>query len=113
MPFCFTFLGTGIDSGLFPLFHLGGERRIVVTIKFFLYTFIGSLLMLAGIIYLSFQMPTSSFAISAITQAAVSSPNNTWLFVLFFIAFAIKMPIFPCTPGSPMPMKNRLQRLPW
>jgi NADH-quinone oxidoreductase subunit M len=93
------------ELALIPVYFLcstwGGERRIVVTIKFFLYTFIGSLLMLAGIIYLSFQMPTSSFAISAITQAAVSSPNNTWLFVLFFIAFAIKMPIFPLHTWQP------------
>jgi NADH-quinone oxidoreductase subunit M len=93
------------ELALIPVYFLcsawGGERRIAVTIKFFLYTFIGSLLMLAGIIYLSFQMPTTSFAISDITQAAVNSPNNTLLFFLFFIAFAIKMPVFPLHTWQP------------
>ena len=93
------------ELALIPVYFLcstwGGERRIAVTIKFFLYTFIGSLLMLAGIIYLSFQMPTTSFAISDITKAAISSSNSSLLFVLFFIAFAIKMPVFPLHTWQP------------
>jgi NADH-quinone oxidoreductase subunit M len=68
------------ELALIPVYFLcstwGGERRIAVTIKFFLYTFIGSLLMLAGIIYLSFQMQETSFAISDITKAALSAPNR-------------------------------------
>lgn len=93
------------ELALIPVYFLcstwGGERRIAVTIKFFLYTFIGSLLMLAGIIYLSFQMQETSFAISDITKAALSAPNRPLLFFLFFIAFAIKMPIFPLHTWQP------------
>jgi NADH-quinone oxidoreductase subunit M len=93
------------ELALIPVYFLcstwGGERRIAVTLKFFLYTFVGSLLMLAGIIYLSFQQPVGSFAISDITQAALRAPHREWLFWLFFVAFAIKMPVFPLHTWQP------------
>lgn len=70
--------------------------------KFFVYTFAGSLLMLVGIIYLYLQTQTASgsspdhsFALNAFYNLRLSFPEQYWLFWLFFIAFAIKMPIFP------------------
>src|SRR6201992_46467 len=87
---------------LIPVYFLcsqwGGEKRIAVTFKFFIYTFVGSLMMLAGIIYLSLQTPGyNSYSWNDIVHAGASLPpdRQQWLFWLLFIAFAIKMPIFP------------------
>ncbi len=93
------------ELALIPVYFLcsiwGGERRIAVTFKFFIYTFLGSLLMLTGIIYLSYHTPGGSFALSAIYKAALSESQRNGLFWLFFIAFAIKMPIFPLHTWQP------------
>ena len=80
----------------------GGPRRIRVTFKFFVYTFLGSLLMLIGIIYLYFQTPGAhSFSWEAFTQLDLSTTDQRWLFWLFFFAFAIKMPVFPFHTWQP------------
>ncbi len=84
----------------------GGEKRIQATFKFFVYTFTGSLLMLVGIIYVYMHTnPTAyadhSFAMNAFYAAKISVEQQNWLFWLFFIAFAIKMPIFPFHTWQP------------
>jgi NADH-quinone oxidoreductase subunit M len=84
----------------------GGERRIQATFKFFVYTFTGSLLMLVGIIYVYLHTPPSTFAdhsfsMNAFYSAVLSSKEQNWLFWLFFIAFAIKMPVFPFHTWQP------------
>jgi len=96
------------ELALIPVYFLcsqwGGEKRIPVTFKFFIYTFVGSLMMLAGLIYLSLQTPGgSSYAWADITRAGASLPldKQQWLFWLIFIAFAIKMPIFPFHTWQP------------
>ncbi len=96
------------ELALIPVYFLcsiwGGERRIPVTFKFFVYTFVGSLLMLAALIYLSIQTPgVNSFAWGNMVQAGRSlSPLNAhWVFWLLFIAFAIKMPVFPFHTWQP------------
>lgn len=96
------------ELALIPVYFLcsqwGGEKRIPVTFKFFVYTFVGSLMMLAGLIYLSLQTPgASSYAWSDIVRAGSALPAGTqqWLFWLIFIAFAIKMPIFPFHTWQP------------
>lgn len=101
------------ELALIPVYFLcstwGGERRIQVTFKFFVYTFLGSLLMLAGIIYLYLQTPNRTFDYEAIKMAAaaLSDPQNPALlgqnavFCLFFIAFGIKMPVFPFHTWQP------------
>lgn len=96
------------ELALIPVYFLcsywGGEKRIAVTFKFFIYTFVGSLLMLAGLIYLSIQTPgLRSFAWQDIIHAGSTLPANTqhWLFALMFVAFAIKMPIFPFHTWQP------------
>jgi len=96
------------ELALVPVYFLcsqwGGEKRIPVTFKFFIYTFVGSLMMLAGLIYLSLQTQgASSYSWSDIVRAGSSLPPGTqqWLFWLLFIAFAIKMPIFPFHTWQP------------
>jgi NADH-quinone oxidoreductase subunit M len=93
------------ELALIPVYFLcslwGGEKRIAVTFKFFVYTFVGSLLMLAGILYIYFQTPNHSFALSAFYNVALSAKAEGWVFWLFFIAFAIKMPIFPFHTWQP------------
>jgi len=95
------------ELALIPVYFLcsqwGGEKRIAVTFKFFIYTFVGSLLMLIGILYVYAQTPDHSFSIESFykTGAALQAKDQTWLFWLFFIAFAVKMPIFPFHTWQP------------
>ncbi|MBX2887048.1 MAG: NADH-quinone oxidoreductase subunit M [Ferruginibacter sp.] len=103
------------ELALVPAYFLcsmwGGERRVPVTFKFFVYTFTGSLLMLTGIIYVYMHTPerifsdgTSamhSFSYSAFQAASLSAKEQGWLFWLFFAAFAVKMPIFPFHTWQP------------
>lgn len=94
------------ELALIPVYFLcsrwGGERRIPVTFKFFVYTFLGSLLMLAGLIFLSVKAG-GSYAWADITEAGsnLSPAEQNWLFWLLFAAFAIKMPIFPFHTWQP------------
>jgi NADH-quinone oxidoreductase subunit M len=96
------------ELALVPMYFLcstwGGEKRIRVTFKFFIYTFIGSLLMLVGILYLYSRTPGNhSFALNDFIQTGQSLDAGTqsWLFWLFFVAFAVKMPIFPFHTWQP------------
>lgn len=95
------------ELALIPVYFLcsqwGGEKRMKVTFKFFVYTFLGSLLMLGGIIYLYVVNPNKSFDIASIIQVgnSLSLLEQQWLFVAFFLAFAIKMPIFPFHTWQP------------
>lgn len=104
------------ELALIPVYFLcsrwGGERRIQATFKFFVYTFTGSLLMLVGIIYVYLHtaaitgkegqiVSDHSFAMSAFRSALFSPSQQNWLFWLFFIAFAIKMPVFPFHTWQP------------
>jgi NADH-quinone oxidoreductase subunit M len=99
------------ELALIPAYFIcsrwGGEKRIQATFKFFIYTFAGSLLMLTGIIYVYLHTPGQSadadhsFSLSAFYSTALLSSQQNWLFWLFFIAFAIKMPIFPLHTWQP------------
>lgn len=98
------------ELALIPVYFLcsrwGGERRIQATFKFFIYTFTASLLMLVGIIYVYLHtVPTvssdHSFAMQAFYNAQLSVKDQSWLFWLFFIAFAVKMPVFPFHTWQP------------
>ncbi|HEU4833843.1 MAG TPA: NADH-quinone oxidoreductase subunit M [Pyrinomonadaceae bacterium] len=89
------------EASLVPMFFLigiwGGERRIYAAIKFFIYTAVGSLLMLAGILSLYFIYHTFDYA--TLLQAMLASPLTEraefWLFLAFALAFCIKVPLFP------------------
>jgi NADH-quinone oxidoreductase subunit M len=98
------------ELALIPVYFLssrwGGERRIQATFKFFVYTFAGSLLMLIGIIYIYLHTQGNdanghSFYLGSFLKATLPEGSGTWLFWLFFIAFAIKMPIFPFHTWQP------------
>ncbi len=93
------------ELALIPVYFLcsqwGGERRIAVTFKFFIYTFLGSLLMLVAIIYIYTQTPERSFDISAFYATALPYKEQSWLFWLMFAAFAVKMPVFPLHTWQP------------
>jgi NADH-quinone oxidoreductase subunit M len=93
------------ELALVPVYFLasqwGGERRIQATFKFFIYTFIGSLLMLVGILYLYLNASGESFSLASFYNSRANPADQKWLFWLFFIAFAIKMPIFPFHTWQP------------
>ena len=84
---------------LVPMYFIvgiwGGERRIYAAVKFFLYTAVGSLLMLVAILYVYFAGDTGSFAYDAFLHAELSLREQLWLFAAFALAFGIKVPIFP------------------
>jgi len=93
------------ELALIPAYFLcskwGGEKRIPVTFKFFIYTFIGSLLMLVGILFVYYKTPDHSFAIASLRNLSLSAGEENFTFWLFFIAFAIKMPVFPFHTWQP------------
>lgn len=93
------------ELALIPVYFLcsmwGGERRIAATFKFFIYTFVGSLLMLIGLIYLQSQTADKSFDISSFYSLILSNKTQNWVFLLLFVAFAIKMPVFPFHSWQP------------
>ncbi len=96
------------ELALIPVYFLcsqwGGEKRIQVTFKFFVYTFLGSLMMLAGLIFLATRNPgANAYSWANIVHTGASLPvgQQMWLFWLIFIAFAIKMPIFPFHTWQP------------
>jgi NADH-quinone oxidoreductase subunit M len=91
------------ETMLIPMFLMigiwGGERRIYATIKFFLYTAFGSILMLAAVIYLvySLQQTTGvvSFGFADLVQARLPLDVQAWLLAAFALSFAIKVPMVP------------------
>lgn len=96
------------ELALIPVYFLcskwGGERRIQVTFKFFVYTFVGSLMMLSALIYLSLQTNgVNAMSWDNIINAGKALPmmQQHLLFWLLFLAFAIKMPIFPFHTWQP------------
>ena len=86
------------EAMLIPMYLLigvwGGPNRIYAAIKFFLYTLAGSLLLLVSLIVLYFQ-GGHTFDILALSRAQYGETLQAWLFWAFFIAFAVKVPMFP------------------
>lgn len=82
---------------LIPMYLLigiwGGKNRIYATVKFFIYTVVGSLLMLVGVIWLFLE--AGSFDYQAILALEIPGDAQLWLFTAFGLAFAIKVPVFP------------------
>jgi len=95
----------GWEAALIPIYFIcsmwGGENRVRITIKFFIYTFAGSLFMLAALIYLYLQNPNKTFDLFEFCALNLSADKQQWVFLAFFIAFAIKMPIFPFHTWQP------------
>ncbi|WP_395805099.1 NuoM family protein [Daejeonella sp.] len=95
----------GWEIALIPVYFIcalwGGENRIKVNLKFFVYTIAGSLLMLLAIIYLHLQTPGNSYDIAEFYKLNLDTTTQGWIFWAFFIAFAIKMPVFPFHTWQP------------
>ncbi|GAB3180438.1 complex I subunit 4 family protein [Telluribacter humicola] len=94
------------EAALIPVYFLsalwGGENRLKVTFKFFIYTIFGSLFMLVAFVYLYFQTPgTHTSEIAAFYNLQLDPAVQGWVFWGLFIAFAIKMPIFPFHTWQP------------
>jgi NADH-quinone oxidoreductase subunit M len=94
------------ELSLIPLYFIlllwGGEGRRNITLKFFIYTLAGSLLLLFGLIYLYQLTPGAhSTDFSAFSQLNIPGSTQIWLFWILFVAFAIKMPMFPFHTWQP------------
>lgn len=85
------------EATLIPMFLIigiwGGPRRVYATIKFFLYTFLGSVFMLVALIYL-YQVG-DSFSILGMHTLELGPRQQFWIFLAFFAAFAVKIPMWP------------------
>ena len=85
------------EAMLIPMFIIigvwGGPRRVYASVKFFLFTFLGSVFMLIGLIYL--YLKTGSFQLADLTAAPLDRTEQMWLFFAFLAAFAVKVPMFP------------------
>ncbi|MEJ5089494.1 NADH-quinone oxidoreductase subunit M [Sphingobacterium faecium] len=100
----FTFY-VGWEAALIPIYFIcalwGDGDRIRVNLKFFVYTFFGSLLMLVAILYLHQQVATPDFEWHSFVTLDLDASTQRWIFWAFFIAFAIKIPIFPFHTWQP------------
>ena len=85
------------EAMLLPMFLIigiwGGPRRVYATIKFFLYTFVGSLLMLVALIYM--YLKSGSYELAVFQHLPLTLTEQTFIFLAFFAAFAVKVPMFP------------------
>lgn len=85
------------EAMLIPLFLVigiwGGPNRVYATIKFFLYTFFGSVFLLLALLYLQFQ--AGSFSILDFHNVSLTLTQQIWIFLAFLIAFAVKIPMWP------------------
>jgi NADH-quinone oxidoreductase subunit M len=85
------------EGGLIPMFLIigvwGGANRVYAAIKFFLYTLLGSVLMLVAMIFMFVQTGTTD--ITVLLQTPFAPELQTWLWLAFFASFAVKMPMWP------------------
>jgi NADH-quinone oxidoreductase subunit M len=95
----YTFWELSLVPMLYIIGAWGGPLRIYASIKFFLYTFAGSLVMLVGMLFMAYfyyqATGTWSFALLDWYRLVLPESYQAWLFVAFFIGFAIKVPMFP------------------
>ncbi len=92
------------EAMLIPMFLIigvwGGPRRVYATLKFFLYTFLGSVFMLVALIYMYLQTGErletgADYSIAAFHQLPLSATEQMWIFFAFLLAFAVKVPMVP------------------
>ncbi|HXY98203.1 MAG TPA: NADH-quinone oxidoreductase subunit M [Steroidobacteraceae bacterium] len=85
------------EAMLIPMFLIigiwGGPRRVYATIKFFLYTFLGSVFMLAALIYM--YVKAGDYSIASLQALPLTLIEQRWIFLAFMLAFAVKVPMFP------------------
>jgi NADH-quinone oxidoreductase subunit M len=87
------------EAGLIPMFLIigvwGGPRRVYASFKFFLYTLLGSVLMLIAIIAMYWQAGTTDIVVLLTRDPGFPAQMQTWLWLAFFVSFAVKMPMWP------------------
>jgi len=87
------------EAGLIPMFLIigvwGGARRVYASFKFFLYTLLGSVLMLLAIIAMYWQAGTTDIVALLTRNPGFPAEMQTWLWLAFFASFAVKMPMWP------------------
>ena len=87
------------EISLIPLYFLigvwGGEKRLYATVKFFLFTLAGSLVMMIGVIALIYRLGTTDVEELLTAAATLPADMQGWLFLSFALAFAIKVPVVP------------------
>ena len=85
------------EAMLIPMFLIigiwGGPRRVYATLKFFLYTFLGSVFMLVALIYL--YVKAGDYSIASFQGLPLTMVEQRWIFVAFLLAFAVKVPMWP------------------
>src|SRR5688572_2976207 len=85
------------EAMLIPMFLIigvwGGPNRVYATIKFFLYTFLGSVFMLVALIYMNLK--SGDFSIAALHALPLTMVEQHWIFIAFLLAFAVKVPMWP------------------
>jgi NADH-quinone oxidoreductase subunit M len=85
------------EAMLIPMFLIigiwGGPRRVYATIKFFLYTFLGSVFMLVALIYM--YVKAGNYAIASFQALPLTLVEQRWIFFAFLLAFAVKVPMWP------------------
>jgi NADH-quinone oxidoreductase subunit M len=85
------------EAMLIPMFLIigiwGGPRRVYATLKFFLYTFLGSVLMLAALIYM--YVKAGDYSIASFQALPLTLVEQRWIFFAFLLAFAVKVPMWP------------------
>jgi NADH-quinone oxidoreductase subunit M len=85
------------EAMLIPMFLIigiwGGPRRVYATLKFFLYTFLGSVFMLTALIYM--YVRGHSYSIADLQALPLTLIEQRWIFIAFFLAFAVKVPMWP------------------
>lgn len=94
------------EMALIPIYFIcglwGGDNRIKITLKFFIYTMVGSLFMLASLIYLYIKTPAPhQFLLGSILNAPLTPTEEIYVFLGFFLGFAIKIPVFPFHTWQP------------
>jgi NADH-quinone oxidoreductase subunit M len=94
------------ELALIPIYFIcglwGGENRVKITFKFFIYTMLGSLFMLAALIFMYVKTPAPhQFNLGVLLNSPLTNSEQLWVFAAFFLGFAIKIPIFPFHSWQP------------
>lgn len=97
------------EISILPILYIlgiwGGEKRIYASIKYFIYAFSGSIIMLVGILYFAYQykltMGAWNFNLLDWYQLSLDASIQKWLFIAFFLGMAVKIPLFPFHSWQP------------
>lgn len=93
------------ELALIPIYFIvllwGGENRVKITFRFFIYTLVGSLFMLVAFIWLYLHNPEHLFTVDSLYKMNLDETTQRWVFWAFFLAYAIKIPLLPFHSWQP------------